>query len=60
MRIVIGWVIVVVLVCVLAYIIVGNICRDTALRKAIFRSKRWEREQNDAAANSPNARNKSN
>lgn len=60
MRIVIGWVIVAVLVYVLAYIIVGNICRDAALRKAILRSKRWEREQNDAAATSPNARNKSN
>lgn len=54
MRIVIGWVIVVVLVCVLAYIIVGNITRETALRKAIRRSKKWEREQNDAASHPPN------
>lgn len=59
MRIVIGWIIVAMLVCLLVYIVVGNITREAALRKAIRRSEEWERGQNDAAATSPNARNKS-
>lgn len=45
MRIIIGWIIVAALVCLLVFIVVGNITREAALRKAIKDSKKWEREQ---------------
>lgn len=45
MRIVIGWIIVAVLVCALVYIVVGNIYRDAALKRAIRCSKKWERDR---------------
>lgn len=47
MRIIFGWIIVAALVCFLVYIIVGNITREAALRKAIRRSKKWERDIQD-------------
>ena len=46
MRNAIGWIIVAALVCLLVFIVVGNITREAALRKAIGRSGKWEREQN--------------
>lgn len=45
MRVVIGWVIVAALVCLLVFIVVGNITREAALRKAIRRSRKWESGQ---------------
>lgn len=46
MRIIIGWILIAALVWLLVYIVVGNITREAALRKAIRRSKKWEREHN--------------